>query len=233
MSQHVERQGAQGQIKKVHQIEADISKSERKIMKAKLALTDSGSNKLARDMAKNKQISLCVQNGTKHKYIAPLSSLAEVKKCYDRIKKLSEANQLTILRQEVKLENTLFSEMLYDFVCFKQYNTTVKQMYENLLALHTVDPSDKEVITVEDVYVTSESVGTQSANKQAKRSWVPVEEHLRDFNWPLQEEFVVTFQEDGWNLGSVQSYNQQQDNICVQALITLKTRANNDQGKIY
>ena len=127
MSQHVKRQGAQGQIKKVHQIEADISKSERKIMKAKLALTDSGSNKLARDMAKNKQISLCVQNGTKHKYIAPLSSLAEVKKCYDRIKKLSEANQLTILRQEVKLKNTLFSEMLYDFVCFKQYNTTVKK----------------------------------------------------------------------------------------------------------
>ena len=45
-------------------------------------------------------------------------------------------------------------------------------MYENLLALHTVDPSDQEVITVEDVYVASESVGTQSANKQAKRSRV-------------------------------------------------------------
>ena len=53
-------------------------------------------------------------------------------------------------------------------------------MYENLLALHTVDPSDQEVITVEDVYVASESVGTQSANKQAKRSRVPVEEPLRD-----------------------------------------------------
>ena len=99
-------------------------------------------------------------------------------------------------------------------------------MYENLLALHTVDPSDQEVITVEDVYVASESVGTQSANKQAKRSRVPVEEPLKDFNWPLQEEeFVVTLQEDGWNLGSVQSYNQQQDSICVQALTTLKTRA--------
>ena len=54
-------------------------------------------------------------------------------------------------------------------------------MYENLLALHTVDPSDQEVITVEDVYVASESVGTQSANKQAKRSRVPVEEPLKDF----------------------------------------------------
>ena len=39
--------------KKVHHIEADFSKSERKIMKAKLALIDSGSNKLAKDMAKN------------------------------------------------------------------------------------------------------------------------------------------------------------------------------------
>ena len=55
-------------------------------------------------------------------------------------------------------------------------------MYENLLALHTVDPSDQEVITVEDVYVASESVGTQSASKQAKRSRVLVEEPLKDFN---------------------------------------------------
>ena len=165
-----------------------------------------------------------MQNGTKHKYIAPLSSQSEVKKCYDRIKKLSEADQLAILRREVRLKKALFSEMPNDFVYFKQYNITAKQMYENLLALHTVDPSDQEVITVEDVYVASESVGTQSANKQAKRSKVPVEEPLRDFNWPLQEEeFVVTLQEDGWNLGSVQSYNQQQDSICVQALITLKT----------
>ena len=198
-------------------------------MKSKLALTDTEADKLARDMAKNKLISLCVQNGTKHKYIAPLSSQAEVKKCYDRIKKLSEADQLAILRQEVKLKKALFSEMPNDFVYFKQYNITAKQMYENLLALHTVDPSDQEVITVEDVYVASESVGTQSANKQAKRSRVPVEEPLRDFNWPLQEEeFVAILQEDGWNLGSVQSYNQQQDSIYVQALTTLKTRAKDD-----
>ena len=122
-----------------------------------------------------------MQNGTKHKYIAPLSSQSEVKKCYDRIKKLSEADQLAILRREVKLKKSLFSEMPNDFVYFKQYNITAKQMYENLLALHTVDPSDQKVITVEDVYVASESVGTQSANKQAKRSKVPVEEPLKDF----------------------------------------------------
>ena len=137
---------------------------------------DRQADKLARDMAKNKPISLCVQKGTKHKNIAPLSSQVEVKKCYDRIKKLSEQDQLAILRRERKLKNALFLEMPSDFVYFKQYNITAKQMYENLLALHTVDPSDQEVITVEDVYVASESVGTQSANKQAKRSKVPVEE---------------------------------------------------------
>ena len=40
-------------------------------------------------------------------------------------------------------------------------------MYENLLALNTVDPSNQEVITVEDIYVASESAGTQSVSKPA------------------------------------------------------------------
>ena len=107
-------------------------------------------------------------------------------------------------------------------------------MYENLLALHMVDPSDQEIITVEDIYVASESVRNQSANKQAKRSRAPSKEPLRDFSWPLQEEeFVITLQGDGWNLGSVQSYDPQQDSICVQALATLKTRAKDDQEKTY
>ena len=51
---------------------------------------------------------------------------------------------------------------------------------------------------MEDIYVASESVRNQSANKQAKRSRAPSEEPLRDFSWPLQEEeFVITLQEDG------------------------------------
>ena len=40
-------------------------------------------------------------------------------------------------------------------------------------------------------------------------------------------------QEDGWNLASVQSYNEQHDSISVQSLATLKTRAKDDQGKTY
>ena len=150
--------------KEVHQIEAGFSKSQKEIMKAKLALTDSEADKLGRDLAKNLLISLCV------------------KKCYDRIKKLSEQDQLAILRREVKLKKALFSEMPSNFVHFKQYNITAKQMYKNLLALHMVDPSDQEIITVEDIYVASESVRNPSANKQAKRSRAPLEEPLRDFS---------------------------------------------------
>ena len=64
--------------KEVHEIEANWSKNQKVNMKSKLALTDTEADKLARDMAKNKLISLCVQNGTNYKYIAPLSSQAEV-----------------------------------------------------------------------------------------------------------------------------------------------------------
>ena len=138
------------------------------------------------------------------------------------------------MQWEVKLKKALFSEMPSDFVYFKQYNITAKQMYKNPLALHMVDPCDQEIITVEDIYVVSESVGNQSANKQAKRSRAPAEKPLRDFSWPLQEEeFVITLQGNGWNLGLVQSYDPQQDSICLQALATMKTRAKDDQEKTY
>ena len=87
---------------------------------------------------------------------------------------------------------------------------------------------------MEDIYVASESVRNQSANKQAKRFRAPSEKPLRDFSWSLQEEeFVITLQKDGWNLGLVQSYDPQQDSICLQALATMKTRAKDDQEKTY
>ena len=87
---------------------------------------------------------------------------------------------------------------------------------------------------MEDIYVASRSAGTQFASKQAKRSRVTSEEPLGDFIWPLQEEeFVITLQENDWNLASLQSYNQQDDSVSVQALSTQKTRAKNDQGKTY
>ena len=86
----------------------------------------------------------------------------------------------------------------------------------------------------EDVYIASESAGIQAANKSAKRSRAPTEVPQGEFIWPVEEEeFVITLQEDGWNLGSVQSYNQEEDSISVQALSILKTKAKDDKGKTY
>ena len=74
----------------------------------------------------------------------------------------------------------------------------------------------------------------QAASKPTNRSRAPCEEPIAYFIWPLQEEeFVITLQEDGWNLVSIQSFNEQHDSISVQSLATLKTRTKDDQGKTY
>ena len=74
----------------------------------------------------------------------------------------------------------------------------------------------------------------QSANKPAKQSRAPSGKPLGDFIWPMEEkDFVITLQEDRWTLGSVQSYNQQHNQISLQALSTLKTKAKDDKGKTY
>ena len=80
----------------IDQIEADWSRAQ-KDMKSKLSLTDADADKLAQEQSKNKLLALCLENGKKHKYIAPLASQADVRKCYNRIKKLSEQDQLSIL----------------------------------------------------------------------------------------------------------------------------------------
>ena len=112
---------------------------------------------------------------------------ADMKKCFDRIKKLSEKDQLSVLRVEVKFKKVMFSEMPSDFVYFKQFNISAKQMYENLLALHAVDPTNQAIITVEDIYVASESAGMQSANKPAKQSRAPPGKPIGDFIWPMEK----------------------------------------------
>ena len=57
---------------------------------------------------------------------------------------------------------------------------------------------------------------------------------IADLEWPPhEEEFVITLDEDGWNLGSVQGYKVDADEIEVQLLEPLKTRAKDDQGKTY
>ena len=152
----------------INKIEADWSSAQKEIMKSKLSLSDAETDKLAREQSKNKLLAECAENGRNHKYIALFSSQTDAKKCYKRIKKLNEQDQLSILEKEVEFKKALFSEMPCDFVYFKQYHISAKLMYENLLALNTVDPSNQEVITVEDIYLLVYSLSISSLNGQGK-----------------------------------------------------------------
>ena len=62
-------------------------------MRSKWTLTDTEVDMLVREQSKNKLLALCLENGKKHKYNAPLTSQDDVKKCYDRIKKGSQVQQ--------------------------------------------------------------------------------------------------------------------------------------------
>ena len=79
-----------------------------------------------------------------------------------------------------------------------------------------------------------DSPTAQSQTKRKRSAAATSADPELDFQWPLQEEeFFITLEVDSWNLGSVQSYNQELDTTIVQALITLKTCAKGDVEKTY
>ena len=79
-----------------------------------------------------------------------------------------------------------------------------------------------------------DSPTAQSQTKRKRSAAATSADPELDFQWPLQEEeFLITLEVDGWNLGSVQSYNQELDTTIVQALTTLKTCAKDDVEKTY
>jgi len=204
-------------------------------MRAKLSLTESETEKLAKEQSKNKLLSQCLENGKKFKYDSPVSSQNDVNKLFTRIQKLNEQDQLSIMRREIMFKKLIFFELLSDFVLFKQNNIFAKQMYQNLLALHSVDACNQEVISVEDINEITDSLDSLSLGKPQKKSKVAQQpEEEADLEWPPQEEeFLITLDETGWTLGSVQAYDQDNDVIAVQSLAPLKTRAKDDQGKTY
>ena len=223
--------------KEIDEIEADWSSAQRDVMRSKLAISDSDADKLAREQTKNKLLNQCVENGRKFKYQAPISSVNEVNKLFNKIQGLNEHDQLAVMRTEIKFKKIVYSDLPNDCILFKQHNITAKQMYQNLLALHSVDACNQEIISVEDIYAITDSMESLSLKKQSKRSKVlsaPSSDLVGDFQWPpKEEEFIVTLQEDGWTLGSVLSCQGGDEKILVQSLSPLKTRAKDDEGKTY
>jgi len=109
-------------------------------------------------------------------------------------------------------------------------------MYQNLLQLHAVDKSNQEIISVEDIYEITETLSTINLEGPKGKSRNPSQvSPLSDFNliadleWPQHEELIITLDEDGWNLGSVQGDKVDADEVEVQLLDPLKTRAKDNQ----
>ena len=69
--------------------------------------------------------------------------------------RLSEEDQLSLMRKEVKFKKMVFSELPADFVLFKQYNISASKMYQNLLALHAVNPANQV-----DIYEVTDALAS-------------------------------------------------------------------------
>ena len=64
------------------------------------------------------------------------------------------------MQKEVKFKKMVYSELPADIVLFKQYNITTTKMYQNLLALHAVDPANQETISVKDIYEVTNALAS-------------------------------------------------------------------------
>ena len=205
-------------------------------MRSKLACAAPEADLLAKEQSKNKILSLCLENGRRLGFNDPVSSHEDVDRLYNKIQKLSEQDQLSIMRREIKLKKLLFSDLPTDYPLFKQYNITAKIMYQNLLALHVVEDMNQVSISVEDIYEVTECL-TLPMGKQKRKTKGPSDDlvpSMADLEWPPEEEeFVIALDEQEWNLGSVQGYSQETNEVHVQILAKLKTRAKDDCGKTY
>ena len=227
--------------KEIDQIEAEWSKAQKDIMKAKIAVSDAQADILAREQSKNKQLAQCMENGRKYKYNAPVSSQDDVNMMFAKIQKFSEQDKLALMRKEIKFKKMVFSELPSDFVLFKQYNISATKMYQNLLALHAVDTANQEIISVEDIYEVTNVLAslpsldtTHSSKKTTRPPPVASEEPFADLQWPpSDEEFIIALEEQEWCVCSVISFDEASNTIKAHQLQPIKTWAKDDAGKTY
>ena len=227
--------------KQLENVEAEWSRAQKDITKAKISLTDELADTLAREQSKNKLLAQCVENGKKFKYNAPVASQDDVKLMFAKIQKLGEQDKLALMRKEIKFKKMVFSELPSDFALFKQFGITASKMFQNLMALHAVDPTNQEFISVEDIYEVTDvlaslaSLHRPKANKKRQPQSAEVaQETLADLEWPPQEEeFVVALEADGWRICCVISFDETSNTIIAHQLEPIKTRAKDDYGKTY
>ena len=149
---------------------------------------------------------------------------------FAKIQKLSEENQLSLMRKEVKFKKMVFSELPADFVLFKQYNISASKMYQNLLALRAVNPANQVVIyEVTDALASLPFLEPKKRSKKQKKQMQGSDSLMADFEWPpSKEEFIIFQEEKCWRLCSAIVFNEQSNTIKAHQLEPIKTRAKDD-----
>ena len=124
-----------------------------------------------------------------------------------------------------QVQKKFFSERPTVFVMFKQFNITASKMFQNLMALHAVDPANQESISVEDMYEVTDALASlpslhcPKASRKKQSSAQVGQESLADLEWPPQEEeFVVALEADGWLICCVISYDEAHKTITAHQL---------------
>ena len=104
-------------------------------------------------------------------------------------------------------------------------------MFNNLLALHVVEESNQESISVKNIYEITKSLSFPVYEQERKVRALPETQApaITDFKWPPQEEEIVITH----NLASVQGYSSMSNEIQGQLLTTLQSWAKDDFGKTY
>ena len=227
------------QKQQVDKIEAEWSKAQKDLVRAKVAVSNAEAYILAHEQSKNKLLAQCVENGRKFKYNAPVSSQDNVNLMFTKIQKFPEQDKLMLMRKEIKFKKLVFSELPKEFILFKQYNLSSSKMYQNLLALHAVESAHQEDISVEDIYEVAESLAflpalhTQKSKRQNRPPAEKPNEAPADLKQPPTEDDFLVALEEGWRICSVVSFDNISNTIKAHQLDSISTRAKDDTGRRY
>ena len=95
------------------------------------------------------------------------------------------------MRRKIKLKKLLLSELPPDYLLFGQYNIAPDLMFNNLLALHVVEESNQESISVKNIYEITKSLSFPMSERKVKAFPETQAHAIADLEWPPQEEEIV------------------------------------------
>lgn len=87
--------------KEIVKMKAEQSKAQHDVIRSKITVSDSDADILAREQTKNRALKLCMENvsSTTRQF-----HQEDVNQMFNKIQRLSEQDQLSVMRKEIKLK---------------------------------------------------------------------------------------------------------------------------------